>query len=142
MTGQAPIPDFSERVKLRAYDDKYIDKIEERDILQQGLELGMTVDQARDALAAICLENGYIMESAVFRDLLQRLCKLAQRDRGLSRASFQEACGLGSQLLGNLKGEIAVKRMVCRLIDDHGVPIRKGWFSNWYASVKRDLGLS
>ena len=35
---------FVEQVKLRAYDDKYIDKNEEREILQIALTQGVTVD--------------------------------------------------------------------------------------------------
>ena len=38
---------FVEQVKLRAYDDKYIDKNEEREILQIALQQGVTVDSAR-----------------------------------------------------------------------------------------------
>jgi len=141
MTEGAPSPDFTEWVKLRAFDDKYIDKIEERDILQHGLGLGMTVDQARAALINTCQTNGYILESEIFRGFLENLESFVKRDGALSRHAFQEACALGKRLVGNVKGEIAVRRMLCRLIDDHGLPIRKGWFSNWYASMKRELGL-
>lgn len=142
MTEGAPSPEFSEWVKLRAFDDKYIDKIEERDILQQGLGLGMTVDQARAALIRTCQVNGYILESEVFRGFLENLESFVKRDGGLSRHAFHEACALGMRVVGNVKGEIAVRRMHCRLIDDYGLPIRKGWFSNWYASMKRELGLA
>lgn len=137
----APTPEFAELVKLRAFDDKYIDTIEERDILQQGLGLGMTVDQARQALMSTCRSQGYILESEISRDFLAKLEFFAIRDNGLTRRTFDEACALGMGLVGKIKGEIAVRRMHCRLIDDHGLRIRKGWFFNWYASMKRGLGL-
>ncbi len=56
---------FVEEVKLRAYDDKYIDKNEEREILQTALQQGVTVDSARAALAQVCESNGYVLESRV-----------------------------------------------------------------------------
>src|SRR5215211_5511848 len=56
---------FVEQVKLRAYDDKYIDKAEEREILQMALQQGVTVDSARQALAQVCEANGYVLESRV-----------------------------------------------------------------------------
>ena len=42
---------FVEEVKLRAYDDKYIDKNEEREILQIAIQQGVGVDSGRSALA-------------------------------------------------------------------------------------------
>src|SRR5436305_5207154 len=45
---------FVEEVKLRAFDDKYIDKNEEREILQIALQQGIGVDGARAALAQVC----------------------------------------------------------------------------------------
>ena len=60
-------PQFVEQVKLRAYDDKYIDKGEERDILQLALQQGVTVDSARAALAQVCESNGYVLESTALK---------------------------------------------------------------------------
>src|ERR1700693_585030 len=54
---------FVEQVKLRAYDDKYIDKNEEREILQIALQQGVTVDSARAALAQVCEAQNYVLES-------------------------------------------------------------------------------
>ena len=58
---------FVEEVKLRAYDDKYIDKNEEREILQIALSGGITVDSARAALAQVCESNGYVLETVALR---------------------------------------------------------------------------
>ena len=60
-------PQFVEQVKLRAYDDKYIDKGEEREILQLALQQGVTVDSARAALAQVCESNGYVLESTALK---------------------------------------------------------------------------
>ena len=35
---------FVSEIKLRAYDDKYIDKGEEREILQIAIQLGVSID--------------------------------------------------------------------------------------------------
>src|SRR5207253_7456100 len=60
---------FVEEVKLRAYDDKYIDKNEEREILQIALQSGVTVDSARAALAQVCESNSYVLESKVLSEI-------------------------------------------------------------------------
>src|SRR5271170_4308412 len=60
---------FVEEVKLRAYDDRYIDKNEEREILQIALQQGVTVDSARAALAQVCESHSYVLESRVLADV-------------------------------------------------------------------------
>src|SRR3954449_10154644 len=60
---------FVEQVKLRAYDDKYIDKNEEREILQIAIQQGVTVDSARAALSQVCDANGYVVESRVISEV-------------------------------------------------------------------------
>ena len=65
--------EFTEQVKLRAYDDKYIDKGEEREILQLALTRGVTVDSARSALGQVCESNGYVLESSVLREVKELL---------------------------------------------------------------------
>ena len=58
---------FVEQVKLRAYDDKYIDKNEEREILQIALQQGITVDSARAALAQVCEAHTYVLETVALK---------------------------------------------------------------------------
>src|SRR5258708_23052335 len=60
---------FVEEVKLRAYDDKYIDKNEEREILQIALQQGVTVYSAPAALAQECDTHGYVLESNAISNL-------------------------------------------------------------------------
>jgi hypothetical protein len=134
--------EFREQVKLRAYDDKFIDRREERDILQIGIGMGMTLESARMSLDAVCESSGYILESAVTESLCQILRRAVERDGSVNPKSFEEAAELGRVLLQTVKGPIAVKRMVCALIDDNGLPVSKGLFSNWYRSTKRELGLA
>src|SRR5437868_3024978 len=60
---------FLGEIELRGYDDKYIDRNEEREILQIAIQLGVTIDNARLALAQVCEEKGYLIESAIARQI-------------------------------------------------------------------------
>lgn len=134
-------PGFAELVKLRAYDDHYIDTVEEKDILRQGLGLGMDHQEARMALVKACQAGGFILESDVLGALREELDRLVTRDGRIGPGAFKEACALGRRLVGDVKGEVEVGRMACRLVDDHGLPLARGWFSDWYRALKRQLGL-
>src|SRR5215471_1324408 len=82
---------FVEQVKLRAYDDKYIDKGEEREILQIALTQGVTVDSARAALAQVCESQGYVLESKVLAQIKDLIDTFASNDGKIDEKEFNDA---------------------------------------------------
>jgi hypothetical protein len=40
------------------------------------------------------------------------------------------------------KNDIQIKRMVIEIIEDNGYKVKTGMFSNWYAKVKKDVGVA
>src|SRR5262245_27901191 len=60
---------FVDEIKLRAYDDRYIDKNEEREILQIAIQQGIGIDTARADLARVCQDNGYVLESTLMTQI-------------------------------------------------------------------------
>jgi hypothetical protein len=133
---------FVEQVKLRAYDDKYIDKGEEREILQIALQQGVTVDSARAALAQVCEANGYVLESRILADIKQTIEVAAGNDGKIDEKEFNDAVALLKIKSNNKKNDIQCKRMVIELIDDSGFKVKTGLFSNWYNRVKKDVGMA
>src|SRR6516165_10034572 len=85
---------FVEQVKLRAYDDKYIDKKEEREILQLAIQQGVTVDSARAALGQVCEANGYVLESKLLADIKQTIQVAASNDGKIDEKEFNDAVTL------------------------------------------------
>src|SRR5260370_35005502 len=82
---------FVEEVKLRAYDDKYIDKNEEREILQIALQAGVTVDSARAALAQVCEANAYVLESKVLSEIKDLIETFASNDGKIDGKEFNDS---------------------------------------------------
>jgi len=132
---------FVEQVKLRAYDDKYIDKTEEREILQLALQQGVTVDSARSALAQVCENNGYVLESAVLTAIKELIEQFASNDGQIDEKEFNDAVAICKKKTQGKKNDVACKRMVIEVIEDNAYKTSKGWFSNWYAKAKKDVGL-
>jgi len=133
---------FLEQVKLRAYDDKYIDKGEEREILQIALQMGITVDSARSALAQVCENNGYVLESAVISAIKELIDQFASNDGQIDEKEFNDAVAICKKKTQGKKNDVACKRMVIEVIDDNAFKIKTGWFSNWYSRVKKDVGMA
>ena len=133
---------FVEQVKLRAYDDKYIDKNEEREILQIALSGGITVDSARAALAQVCEGNGYVLESRVLVQIKDLIDIQAGNDGKIDEKEFNDAVALCKKATQGKKNDVACKRMVIEVIDDNSYKVKTGLFSNWYARVKKDVGIA
>jgi hypothetical protein len=131
---------FVEEVKLRGFDDKYIDKNEEREILQIALQHGVGVDGARAALIQVCEANGYIVESQVLKQAKDLLDTLAGNDGQIDQKEFNDALSFVRKRVEGKRNDIQLKRMLVEIIDDNAYKTSKGWFSNWYAAVKKEVG--
>ena len=71
---------FVNEIKLRGYEDKYIDRNEEREILQIAIQLGVSIDAARTALAQVCDGQGYVLESVVLKQIKDQVEAAAGND--------------------------------------------------------------
>ena len=133
---------FVEQVKLRAYDDKYIDKGEEREILQMALQQGVSVDSARAALAQVCEMNGYVLESKVLAQIKDLVETFANNDGKVDEKEFNDAVTTCKKATQGKKNEVQCKRMVIEIIEDNSYRVKTGMFSNWYARVKKEVGMA
>jgi hypothetical protein len=132
---------FVEEVKLRAYDDKYVDKNEEREILQIALQAGVTVDSARASLAQVCESNGYILESKVVSEIKDLIDTFASNDGKIDEKEFNDCVAQLKKRCQGKKNDVQIKRMIIEIIDDNSYKVRTGLFSNWFSRVKKDVGM-
>jgi len=133
---------FVEQVKLRAYDDKYIDKNEEREILQMALQHGVTVDSARAALAQVCESQGYVLESVALKAVKEMIDIQANNDGKIDEKEFNDAVALIKVRTQGKKNDIQCKRMVIEIIEDNSYKIKTGLFSNWFSRIKKEVGMA
>jgi len=133
---------FVEQVKLRAYDDKYIDKAEEREILQIALQQGVTFDSARAALTQVCENNGYVLESKVLVQIKELIEQFAGNDGKVDEKEFTDAVAICKKACQGKKNDVQCKRMVIEIIEENSYKVKTGFFSNWYNRVKREVGMA
>jgi hypothetical protein len=133
---------FVEQVKLRAYDDKYIDKNEEREILQIALQQGVTVDSARAALAQVCENNGYVLESRALNQVKDLLETFAGNDGKIDEKEFNDAVTTCKKVTQGKKNDVQCKRMVLEIIEENSYKVKTGMFSNWHARAKKEVGMA
>jgi len=133
---------FVEQVKLRGYDDKYIDKGEEREILQLAVAQGATVDSARPSLAQVCENLGYVLESTAVKAVKEMIDIQAGNDGKIDEKEFGDAVALMKVRTQGKKNEMACKKMVLEIIGENNYKVKTGLFSNWYTRAKKECGLA
>jgi hypothetical protein len=132
---------FLEEIKLRAFRDKYVDRNEEREILPFAIQQGMSADAARAALAQVCEAQGYVLESTVLREVRQQCATTMGAGGAIDRSGFELIVGSARRKVQGKKDDLQVKRLVVEVMEDAGLnKVKKGWFGDWYAGVKKEVG--
>jgi hypothetical protein len=133
---------FVDEIKLRAYDDRYIDKNEEREILQIAIQLGVGIDGARAALIQVCDENGFVIESLIVKLIKDQVQSAAGSEGTVDQSLFESVFANAKKAINGKKNDREVKRMIVHIMEETGNnKVRAGWFRNWYSSLKKDLGV-
>jgi hypothetical protein len=133
---------FVNEIKLRAYDDRYIDRNEEREILQIAIQMGVNLESARGALSQVCEAQGYVQESAVLKMVMDQIEVAASNDGKIDQKEFELIFDHAKKAMQGKKTDRQIKTMIVNLMDDSGNnKIKTGWFSDWYTAMKKDLGL-
>jgi hypothetical protein len=129
-------------IKARAYDDKYVDRGEEREIVQIAIQLGGTVEIALTALVQVCAEFDYTLESQITKQIKEAIAKVVVRDGLIEQKEFDAIFAEAKKVVQSRKNDREVKKMIVAVMEETGNnKIKRGWFSNWYASLKQELGM-
>jgi hypothetical protein len=129
-------------IKLRGYEDKYVDRAEEREILQIAIQLGVNIDSARGALVQVCEESNYVLESAIVKQIKDQIETAAGNGGLVDQKEFEMIFANVKKAVAGKKNDREIKKMIVTVMEETGNnKVKKGWFSNWYATLKQELGM-
>jgi hypothetical protein len=134
---------FVAEIEKRAVEDKYIDGIEERELLQIAIQHGFGTDWARTFLSDVCRQKGYVIEASVVRVIREKLRAAARSDGTIDKGGFEGVVAdARKELAGTARTDRDARVLVVTTMEDTGaVKARRGLFTNWYARVKKELGV-
>ena len=133
---------FVDEIKLRAYDDKFLDKNEEREILQIAIQQGVSIDSARGALQQVCEHQGYVLESSLVKTIKDQVETAAGNDGKVDQKEFDLIFQNVRKTADGKKNDREIKKMIITVMEDSGLnKVKTGWFSDWYAAMKKDLAM-
>lgn len=131
---------FIDEINQRGSDDKYIDKNEEREILQIAVHRGIGVEAGRAALAGVCAKHGYLLESELTTAIKNQCDAVVATGRKIDQASFEAILNSLRTTVGGRRDDRELMKLVVMVIDDNDLKVKSGRLFNWYKAVKRQVG--
>ena len=127
---------------MRGYDDRYIDRKEEKEILQMAIKDGVSVDSARAALSQVCEASEYVLESRALQQVEEALATFAENDGKVDEKEYHDSVTICKKATKGKKTDSECKRFVLGIMEDKNHVPKTGWFSNWYKNERHSVGMS
>lgn len=131
---------FADLVKLNGLGRRYIDREQERHLLEEGVtRFGLTLDEARGVLRSVAEDNSYVFESEAGRRIQQLMSRNAGKKGKISRAQFNRTVELLRDFSDNTINEAEARRQLKRIMIDNGWrPRRAGLLRSrrWFKRVE------
>ena len=126
-------------IGLRTFADRYFDRDEEREVLAIASQLGMDSGPAAAVISQFCIEKNVIREATV-RDAIR--AGISRVDGKIDRDQFDVISAKTKETVGTVLTDREIKKLTVSVMEEMGrANVKRGWFSNWYVTVKRELGV-
>jgi hypothetical protein len=127
---------FIQEIKLRAFDDKYVDKAEEMEILQIAVAEGITVDSGRLALRQVCELSDYVLESVLDEKAKEMLEQFAE-DGQVDKKEFDDTVSVLSRAAKGRLSAADIAKKAKGIMQANGMKPRQGLFKggSWYNDI-------
>jgi hypothetical protein len=114
---------YEDQVRLRLSGQRYLTEQQERELLLEALDIGLSLEEAKGLLAAIVAKRRAAREMTLDHDMAVTIETMVG-DRGwISRTTFDHAASLYRRLSGGAVGEAEGKSRVKQLM------LSRGWRS-------------
>lgn len=128
---------FVEYIKLQAFDDGFIDRKEEKKILETGIRNGISVDEGLAIMQQVATDKGIVIERLAEERIKEILQRFAENDGFVDKKEFNDAVSLFKTAS---KGKIPVSEIQKRLKQmmlDNGWKAKEGGLfgSKWFSAI-------
>jgi hypothetical protein len=128
---------FVEEIKLRAYDDRFIDRQEEKEILKAAIEQGISFDSARAALVQVCDQADYTLETVLDQKAKEMLNQFASNDGHIDQKEFNDAVSVLHKAAKGRLNESRCRKKAKEIIQVNGWKAREGFLKggSWFSDL-------
>lgn len=128
---------FVEFVKLQVFDDGFLDRQEEKAILEKGIQLGISIESGLAIITQLASTRGFVVERLANDRARQILTQFANNDGKIDKKEFDDAVAFyQSDTKGKIR-EDEVRRRIKQLILDNQWKVKEGGLfgSKWFSAI-------
>lgn len=133
MTPQQAI--FIEQIKLRCFDDSYVDRAEEQELMTQALSLNIAIAEAQALLQTFCQERKLPLESAIERQVEKFLQHFVENEGQIRQKIFDDAVLLYVQESQRRLNLFVCQQKVKALLLQRQWPVKQDFLNRWFDKI-------
>lgn len=128
---------FVNYIMLQVFDDQYIDRQEEKKILEEGVRNGLSIDDGLSIMRQVASEKGFALERDAEERAKEMLDTFASNDGKVDKKEFQDAINIFKTHSKGKLPEHEMKKRLKTMMQANGWVAKEGGFfgSKWYSEI-------
>lgn len=128
---------FVDYVMLQVYDDKYIDRKEEKKILEEGIKKGIGIEEGLAIIRQVAADKGLALEREAEERAKEMLERFATNDGKVDKKEFEDTLAIFKSASKNKIPEPEMKRRLKKMMEENGWKAKEGGLfgSKWYSAI-------
>jgi len=129
---------FIEFITLQGFDDQYIDREEEKRILEVGVKNGISVEESLSLIRQVASQKGVVVERDAEEKTQRFLENAATNDGKVTKKEFEDAVALFKKASKGKVPEPEMKKRLKKMMEDKGWKAKEGGLfgSKWYSAIE------
>ncbi len=128
---------FVNYILLQVFDDQYIDRAEEKKILEEGVRKGLGVDEGLAIIRQVASEKGLALERDAEERAKEMLARFAGNDGKVDKKEFEDALAIYHSASKGKIPEPELKRRLKKMMETNAWKAKEGGLfgTKWYSAI-------
>ncbi|HAI69138.1 MAG TPA: hypothetical protein DCM38_06845 [Gammaproteobacteria bacterium] len=128
---------FVDYIMLQVFDDQYIDRTEEKKILEEGIKKGVGVEEGLSIMRQVAQDKGFVLERDAEERAKDMLEAFATNDGKVDKKEFEDVVGIFKKHSKGKLPEHEMKKRLKKMMADNGWKAKEGGLfgSKWYSAI-------
>jgi len=128
---------FVDYIMLQVFDDQYIDRTEEKKILEEGIKKGVGVEEGLSIMRQVAQDKGFVLERDAEERAKDMLEAFATNDGKVDKKEFEDVVGIFKKHSKGKLPEHEMKKRLKKMMEDNGWKAKEGGLfgSKWYSAI-------
>ncbi len=128
---------FVDYIMLQVFDDKYIDRKEEKKILEEGIKKGIRVEEGLAIIRQVAADKGLALEREAEERAKEMLERFAANDGKVDKKEFEDTLAIFKSASKSKIPEPEMKKRLKNMMEENGWKAKEGGLfgSKWYSAI-------